>query len=71
MTNAQFEALMQLLPKAKTGNGASREAVRMVLVEEKSGVDAAKACQITPAAVSNAVVRARRVVELAKSVCEA
>lgn len=66
LNSIQFDALAELLPKAKSGEGAAREAARLVLVDGMTGVGAAQLVGTSPANVSNAVVRFRRVLELAR-----
>lgn len=66
MTAAQFEALCGLLRLRSAG--ATREALRMVLVDGARVTDAARATGMSQPAVSNALARARRVVNLARRV---
>lgn len=63
MTPDAFDALATLLRM----RGASREAARLVLVDEVPPAVAARAVGITPAGVSNAVAAARRGLELARA----
>lgn len=64
MTADQFAALAQLMAMR---HGPSQDAARLVLVDGLSSSDAARQCGITPQGVSNAVVRARQVLELARA----
>lgn len=63
MTNAQFDALAQLLRFRGT---PSQEAARMVLVDGVRQADAARETGVTPAAVNNAVTSCRRGMELVR-----
>lgn len=65
MTDAQFEALAELL---RMQNGVRREAARLVLVEGLKPADAARRAGTTPQTVNSALVSCRRGIELAQRV---
>ena len=61
MSPAQFAALAELL---RLRGGASEEAARLVLVDGLAPAEAARQTGASPQAVSNAVTRCRRGMEL-------
>lgn len=61
MSPAQFAALAELL---RLRGGASEEVARLVLVEGLTPAEAARQTGASPQAVSNAVSRCRRGMEL-------
>lgn len=63
MTPDQFAALAELL---RLRGGASEDAARLVLVEGLTPAEAARQAGASPQAVSNALARCRRGMELAK-----
>lgn len=66
MTGSQFEALCGLLRLRRAS--ATREALRMILVDGARVTDAARATGMSQPAVSNALARARRIADLARRV---
>lgn len=66
ISGQQFEALCGLLRLRSAG--ATREALRMILVDGARVTDAARATGMSQPAVSNALARARRVASLARRV---
>lgn len=63
MTPTQFAALTEL---AGMRGGAAQEAVRLVLVEGLAPAVSAEAVGVSRSTVSDALTRARRVLELSK-----
>mgnify|MGYP003594790097 CR=1 FL=1 len=64
MTAGQFAALAELL---RLRGGASQEAARLVLVEQLTPAEAARAAGCSPQAVSNVLASCRRGLELAQA----
>ncbi len=65
MTKEQFAALADLL---RLRDSPSRAAARLVLVDELTPAEAARAAGTTPQAVSNALASCRRGIALAQIV---
>jgi len=65
MAPAQFAALAELL---RLRGGPSEDAARLVMVEGVTPAEAARRTGASPQAVSNAVTRCRRGIELVKRV---
>lgn len=65
MTGLQFEALADLL---RLRDGPSQKAAIGVLVHGQRPADAARACGLSPQAVSNVLTRCQRGIELARIV---
>ena len=64
MTRDQFNAIAELI---RMRDGASQAAAKLVLVDGASQAAAARVTGVSVAGVSNAVMRCRRAMELAKT----